>query len=710
MLRFSIILFGLLMSFAHVFAQGKVIIEGYVYEENDRGFIHGAEVKLFTNQMIFVEETTTDEFGHFIFETTDNRQYVVRANKKLYFQKEQKVNPAEKNDANKVFLKMEMEREPGYIFDVTLAEPRPAPDAPTNSVEGATIEIYNNTTKKMEWVSENHPSPYFKFTFQQGNHYTIMISKEGYITKQIEAYVNVHGCIVCIEGVDNVKPGVVDNLTEGHQKGTLLANIELRPIKIGEKIPIDNLYYDSGQFSVKKRMHKTLDELIVLMENNPSLIVELRSHTDCKGDAKFNQALSLKRANAAVNYILEHSDLDKFRIKAIGKGESSPIKKCKDCSTCSDKILAQNRRTELVITGLLAQKEKERLPLTKKIEQKHMEELLEEVLTGEQIQIPEGGQLPDELKKQIEKDNQSQTENAPTKKIAKEAPKSTPIKASEPTPPTAQDTFESDPFPDQSASVSKPTLEDRSQAIKEKPLPPKSQESKAPAVESKPLTVEQKNKEREREAARLRAEQAFKDQPASVSKPTLEDRSQTMKEKPLPPKLKESKAPVTESKSLTVEQKNKEREREAARLRAEQAFKDKPAVVQDPGISDVKVNYVDFDNESEAKVVRSKVNHRKIVKEVNLRDMDISRKVGILDSAYTGYKIEVKRTRYELPFSDVIFSTYSDIVLYRNVNGDYVYLTGDFATRTVADIGLDYVRKETPKAKLHLFRKGKMVD
>ncbi len=659
MLRFTFLLIGLFMSLAQLSAQGKVIIEGYVYEENDRGFIGDAEVKLFTNQMISVSKTLTDEYGHFVFETTDDRQYIVRANKKLYFQKELKVNPADKNDADKVFLKMEMEREPGYIFDVTLAEPRPAPDAPTNSVDEATIEIYNNTTKKMVWVSEKHPSPYFKFTFQQGNHYTIMISKKRYITKQIEAYVNVHGCIVCIEGVDNVKPGVVDNLTAGHQKGTLLANIELRPIKIGEKIPIDNLYYKSGSFSVKKEMHKTLDELIVLMENNPSLIVELRSHTDCRGDAKFNQNLSLKRANAAVNYILKHSDIDKYRIKAVGMGESNPVKKCKSCKTCSDNVLAMNRRTELVITGLLAQKEKERLPLTKKMEEVRMSELLEEVLGGEQIQIPEGGEMPEELKKQIEADEQAEsTGNQTTETVVTKS--ESPIKVE---------------VQKQEAVIPVPAKD----AQKEMVIPVKD-------VQKEIVVPKQKAVEKKKETIKL--------EPIDVGKTPEMPKKKVIVKQP-------SKDDIDKEKAL-----------EAARMRAEKAFEGKPSVVQDPGVSDLTTTSEHFGGEikAEEEVEKPKEPKKRILNEVNLGDMDISRKVATVAKDYTGYKIELKRTRYELPMSDIIFTSYSDVSLYRNPNGDYVYLTGDFATRTIADIGLKYVRKEMPKAKLHLFRKGKMVD
>ena len=645
MLRFTFLLLGLVMSFTQLTAQGKVIIEGYVYEENDRGFLGNAEVKLFTSQMISVGKTITDEYGHFIFESTDDRQYVVRANKKLYYQNEQKVNPSQKNAANKVFLKMEMKREPGYVFDVTLAEPRPAPDEPTNSVEEATIEIYNNTTKKMDWVSEKHPSPYFKFTFQQGNHYTIMISKKRYITKQIEAYVNVNGCIVCIEGVDNVKPGVVDNLTAGHQKGTLLANIELRPIKIGEKIPIDNLYYESSKYSVKKSMHKTLDELIVLMENNPSLIVELRSHTDCKGEAKFNQALSLKRAKAAVEYILKRSNIDEYRIKGIGAGESSPVKKCKNCATCSDKILAANRRTELVIVGLLAQNESEKLPLTKKMDEIRMAEMLEDVLSGGQIQIPEGGDMPEELKKQIEKDKLVNQNGSKT------------------TAPNQSDVL------DAKTKVLNKTKEDV-------------------VIEKEPTIVLEKNKEvTEKVIAKV-----------VTIEPTEKVEEKTQE--------KQTQLPV----EITNIDENNKKSLEEAKKRAEKAFEGKPSVVQDPGISDLHVESFKHEKEAASEIVTPEKPKQYIVKEINLGDMDISRKVALVEDDYTGYKIEIKRTRYELPMSDVIFTSYSDVALHRNTNGDYVYLTGDFATRTIANIGLKYVRKEIRSAKLHLFRKGKMVD
>ncbi len=622
---------GLLSGFTAIAcAQQTVRIEGWVYEDNGRGYIHGADVYLFTSHMAQVAETQTDDEGHFVFDADASKTYIVRAVHKFFETKEVPVDPAHANEHGKIFLKMPVERKPGYIFDVTLAEPRPAPGAPTNSVSGATIEIYNNTRDTMEYVSENHPSPYFKFPFEQGNHYTVMISKKGYITKQIEAYVNVHGCIICIDGVDNVKPGVVDNLTAGHQRGTLLANIELHPVKIGQKIPVGPLYYESGKYKVTDNMHKALQEVINLMKNNPSLILELRSHTDCRGDADFNKKLSIKRARAAVKYILEHSDIPEYRLKAVGMGESQPVKKCKDCRHCSKRILAMNRRTELVITGIL-HKTPVKLPLTRLKEEERMEKLTREVMFGEQIVVPAGGELPEELKKQLEAEQQ--TAGAPE---------------------TDNRT------PDAPPANHQPALESK---VPEK-APPVTGVDKKTGKESsaKPHVPEG-------------------DVNSSISPPNRDANRPS------------GNAPSVDS-------------LEAARRRAEKVFADK----QLPDAPDPEVQHFQRDLPEPPKEGPKDTRATHAVESVNLAEVDLEHEVPAIEPDYTGYSIEVKRTSYALPPGSKLFNRFSELYYYKRPNGDYCYLTGKFATRKVADLALEYVRKQWGSARLVLFRNGKPVD
>ena len=65
------------------------------------------------------------------------------------------------------------------------------------------------------------------------------------------------------EGVGNVRPS--DVLTEGHAMGTLLANVELQPARIGERIKVDNIYYDYDKHDIRPDAAVELDKLITLI-------------------------------------------------------------------------------------------------------------------------------------------------------------------------------------------------------------------------------------------------------------------------------------------------------------------------------------------------------------------------------------------------------------------------------------------------------------
>ena len=64
----------------------------------------------------------------------------------------------------------------------------------------------------------------------------MMIRKPGFLAKRIEIYVNVKGCIVCVDGVRSLTPGITENLTAKNTMGTLLTNIELERIKLDNEV------------------------------------------------------------------------------------------------------------------------------------------------------------------------------------------------------------------------------------------------------------------------------------------------------------------------------------------------------------------------------------------------------------------------------------------------------------------------------------------
>lgn len=129
---------------------------------------------------------------------------------------------------------------------------------------------------------------------------------------------------------------------------TLKQSIELEPIVINKAIKIDNIYYDFNQSAIRKDAAIELNKLVRLMRDNPTLWIELGSHTDSRGNDQYNLQLSQKRADAVVKYIVD-SGINPNRIVAKGYGESQPVNRCTKGISCSNAAHQANRRTEFKI-------------------------------------------------------------------------------------------------------------------------------------------------------------------------------------------------------------------------------------------------------------------------------------------------------------------------------------------------------------------------
>ncbi len=98
------------------------------------------------------------------------------------------------------------------------------------------------------------------------------------------------------------------------------------PIAIGEKageIKLKNIYYDYNDSSLRAESFPELDQLVKLLNENPGLNIQLNSHTDARGNDKYNEKLSRGRANSVVKYLIEHG-IAAERLTYKGYGESSP--------------------------------------------------------------------------------------------------------------------------------------------------------------------------------------------------------------------------------------------------------------------------------------------------------------------------------------------------------------------------------------------------
>jgi outer membrane protein OmpA-like peptidoglycan-associated protein len=87
-----------------------------------------------------------------------------------------------------------------------------------------------------------------------------------------------------------------------------------------------------------------LDSLVLILNNNPTITIELASHTDSRSDENYNLKLSQKRAQSCVDYLLKKG-ITKARLTAVGYGESKLINDCADGVDCSEEQHQENRRT-----------------------------------------------------------------------------------------------------------------------------------------------------------------------------------------------------------------------------------------------------------------------------------------------------------------------------------------------------------------------------
>jgi len=116
-------------------------------------------------------------------------------------------------------------------------------------------------------------------------------------------------------------------------------------------IKTDPIYFDYNMWYIRKESKVVLGRVVALMKKYPEMIIEIGSHTDSRGNAKFNEDLSQKRANSTRVFMIE-SGIDAKRVMAKGYGESVPIIKCKTDDACSEEEHELNRRSEFVIKNL----------------------------------------------------------------------------------------------------------------------------------------------------------------------------------------------------------------------------------------------------------------------------------------------------------------------------------------------------------------------
>jgi outer membrane protein OmpA-like peptidoglycan-associated protein len=132
---------------------------------------------------------------------------------------------------------------------------------------------------------------------------------------------------------------------------TLEVELLLDPVILNLAIRLDNIYYDYNKWDIRSDATVELDKMVKILQENPEINIELSSHTDVRGNDKFNMDLSQKRAQSAVDYIISKG-IDASRIYAKGYGESVVLNRCKNKVKCTEEEHQLNRRTEFKVVNI----------------------------------------------------------------------------------------------------------------------------------------------------------------------------------------------------------------------------------------------------------------------------------------------------------------------------------------------------------------------
>ncbi|MGL4364318.1 MAG: OmpA family protein [Bacteroidales bacterium] len=98
---------------------------------------------------------------------------------------------------------------------------------------------------------------------------------------------------------------------------------EFMMLSTSKAIELDNILYDFGKWTLRPESEPSLDQLAETLNDNPSIVIEIASHSDSRGDSLVNVNVSQKRAQSVVDYLVAKG-ISAGRLQAKGYGAARP--------------------------------------------------------------------------------------------------------------------------------------------------------------------------------------------------------------------------------------------------------------------------------------------------------------------------------------------------------------------------------------------------
>ena len=116
-----------------------------------------------------------------------------------------------------------------------------------------------------------------------------------------------------------------------------------------DALNLSPIYFDLDKSNIRPDAAIELQKIVAVLNKYPTMKIEVRSHTDSRASRAYNKALSTKRSNATIDYLVEVGNINADRLSGKGFGESELINKCKDGVPCTKEEHQLNRRSDFII-------------------------------------------------------------------------------------------------------------------------------------------------------------------------------------------------------------------------------------------------------------------------------------------------------------------------------------------------------------------------
>jgi outer membrane protein OmpA-like peptidoglycan-associated protein len=174
----------------------------------------------------------------------------------------------------------------------------------------------------------------YSFTVNCGKKYNVRAEKTAYTTKEVS---------------------VIIATTSGKTDLPIALDKAICKVTVGDDLGkcfgIKMIYFDLDKSNIRTEAALDLEKILDVLNDNPTMKLDIRSHTDSRQTFKYNEALSDRRAQSTIKWLIKNG-VNPNRLTGKGYGETQLVNECADDVPCTEQQHQANRRSEFIITAL----------------------------------------------------------------------------------------------------------------------------------------------------------------------------------------------------------------------------------------------------------------------------------------------------------------------------------------------------------------------